>query len=279
MRSLQLGRVEISPIQGGFFRLDGGTMFGVVPKALWEKQARADAHNRVRLACNCLLVRTPDVLAVVDSGFGTRMDARTRDLYGAEEHPSLLDSLKDTGATPADVDLVVLTHLHFDHLAGALFQKGTELKPTFPRATHCVQRGEWRDAADGRSTMKSSYRPGDLQALEEQVTLQLLYGDSELTPHLSTFLTGGHTEWHQGVAISGDGQRLVYPGDLIPTRAHLRTYWNMAYDMFPLQTIERKNQLIADAVRHEWVVAWDHDPGTPWSRLQKCGDHIVAIDP
>ncbi len=279
MQSLQLGRVNVSHIQGGFFRLDGGTMFGVVPKALWEQRAAADAQNRVRLACNCLLVRTPDVLAVVDSGFGTRLDARARALYGIEEHPTLLDSLAAAGAGPEDVDLVVLTHLHFDHLAGLLIGEGADLKATFPRATHCVQRGEWRDAMDGRSTMKSSYRPEDLHVLESQVALNLLYGDSELTPHLSTFITGGHTEWHQGVAVTGDGQRLVYPGDLIPTRAHLRTYWNMAYDMFPLQTIERKNQLIADAVRHQWVVAWDHDPGTPWSRLEKRDDHISAVTP
>ena len=187
MGPLLIGQVHVYPIQGGFFRLDGGTMFGVVPKTMWEKQAPADAHNRVRIACNCLLVRTPDVLAVIDSGFGTRLDARARSLYGVEEHPTLLQSLADAGAAPDDVDLVVLTHLHFDHLAGALYRDGADLKPTFPRATHCVQRGEWRDAIDGRSTMKSSYRPDDLQTLEEQVPLNLLYGDSELTPHLPPF--------------------------------------------------------------------------------------------
>jgi glyoxylase-like metal-dependent hydrolase (beta-lactamase superfamily II) len=276
MRKLQLGRVEVVHIPGGFFRLDGGTMFGVVPKTLWQKQADADERNRVRLACNCLLVRTPDALALIDTGFGERLDERAKDIYGVEDSTSLLTSLNSAGVTPDDIDLVVFTHLHFDHLAGSLCQEDGELRALFPRATHCVQRGELRDALAGRSTMKSSYRPADLEALEQQVSIKLLYGDSELTPHLSTFITGGHTEWHQGVVVTGSNQRLVYPGELVPTRAHLRSYWNMAYDMFPLQTIERKSQFIKDAVRNEWIVAWDHDPSTPWNRLKKQGDHIVA---
>ncbi|MFT5088105.1 MAG: glyoxylase-like metal-dependent hydrolase (beta-lactamase superfamily II) [Candidatus Latescibacterota bacterium] len=276
MRRLQLGRVEVIHIPGGFFRLDGGTMFGVVPKTLWQKQAEADERNRVRLACNCLLVRTPDALVLVDSGFGERLDERAKDIYGVEEGPSLRSSLAQANIAPEDIDLVVFTHLHFDHLAGSLYEQEGELKAIFPRAIHCIQRGELRDALAGRSTMKSSYRPADLRALEQQVSIKLLYGDSELSPYISTFITGGHTEWHQGVMITGSNQRLAYPGELVPTRAHLRSYWNMAYDIFPLQTIERKHQFISDAVRNEWIVAWDHDPDTPWNRLKKQDDHIVA---
>ena len=272
---LNLGDVEVTHINGGFLRLDGGTMFGVVPKTMWEKQVPCDSRNRIRLACNCLLVRTPDVLALVDTGFGTRLDERARDIYGVED-TTILDSLDEAGTAAEDIDLVVFTHLHFDHLAGSLREIEGALQATFPRATHCVQRGEWRDARDGRSTMRSSYRTTDLDALKSQVTLELLYGDSELTPHISTFLTGGHTEWHQGIAITGKDQRLIYPGDLLPTRAHLRTYWNMAYDLFPLQTIERKNQCISDAIRNDWIIAWDHDPEHPWSRLEKVDDHIMA---
>jgi len=278
MRRLQLGRVEVVHIPGGFFRLDGGTMFGVVPKTLWQKQAEADGRNRVRLACNCLLVRTPDALVLVDSGFGERLDERAKDIYGVEEQFTLRSSLARAGVAPEDIDLVVFTHLHFDHLAGSLYEQDGELRAVFPRATHYIQRGELRDALAGRSTMKSSYRPADLMALKQQVSIELLYGDSELSPYISTFITGGHTEWHQGVMITGSNQRLAYPGELVPTRAHLRSYWNMAYDMFPLQTIERKNQFISDAVRNEWIVAWDHDPNAPWSRLKKQDDHIIARD-
>ena len=275
MRSLNLGDVEVIHINGGFFRLDGGTMFGVVPKTMWDKQIACDSRNRIRLACNCLLVRTPDVLALVDTGFGTRFDDRSRDIYGIEQ-TTIHDSLGKAGTAPEDIDLVVFTHLHFDHLAGSLSEVEGTLQATFPLATHCVQRGEWRDACDGRSTMRSSYRPTDLNALKSQVALNLIYGDSELTPHISTFITGGHTEWHQGIVVTGRDQRLIFPGDLLPTRTHLRTYWNMAYDLFPQQTIERKKQLIRDTVRNDWIIAWDHDPEQPWSRLEKVDDHIVA---
>jgi glyoxylase-like metal-dependent hydrolase (beta-lactamase superfamily II) len=278
MRRLQLGQVEVVHISGGYFRLDGGTMFGVVPKTMWANHAVPDARNRIRLGCNCLLVRTPDTLALVDTGFGTRMDEHAREVYGVESGPSLLQSLGQAGVERDDIDLVILSHLHFDHLAGSLCIEEDQLKATFPCATHCVQRGEWRDALDGRSTMRSSYRPEDLRALQEQVSLNLLYGDSELTPHISTFITGGHTEWHQGIVVTGSEQRLIFPGDLLPTRIHLRTYWNMAYDMFPPQTIERKKQLIGDALRNDWIIAWDHDPTAPWSRLKKEDDHIIACD-
>ena len=275
MHSLNLGDVEVIHINGGFFRLDGGTMFGVVPKTMWGKQIACDSRNRIRLACNCLLVRTSDVLALVDTGVGTRFDDQSRDIYGIED-TTIHDSLTEAGIAPEDIDLVVFTHLHFDHLAGSLCEVEGTLQATFPRATHCVQRGEWRDACDGRSTMRSSYRTTDLDALKSQVELNLLYGDSELTPHISTFLTGGHTEWHQGVVVTGKEQRLIFPGDLLPMRTHLRTFWNMAYDLFPLQTIERKKQCIRDAIRNDWIIAWDHDPEQPWSRLEKVDDHIAA---
>ncbi len=279
MRRLQLGAVEVTHIPGGFFRLDGGTMFGVVPKSLWQDRVPCDAQNRVRLACNCLLVRTPNEVALVDTGFGERLDPRAREIYGVEQGNTLVGSLIQAGLTADDIDLVIFTHLHFDHLAGSLREEAGQLKAVFPRATHCVQRGEWRDALNGRSTMKSSYRPTDMAALKEQADLNLLYGDSELSPYISTFITGGHTEWHQGVMVSGNYQKLAYPGDLLPTRAHLRPYWNMAYDMFPMQTIERKSQFISDAVRHKWIIAWGHDPDVSWSRIEKdAEDHMVAVN-
>jgi glyoxylase-like metal-dependent hydrolase (beta-lactamase superfamily II) len=278
MPRLQLGTVEVTHIPGGFFRLDGGTMFGVVPKSLWQDRVPCDAENRVRLASNCLLVRTPSEVALVDTGFGERLDSRAREIYAAEAKPTLVGSLSQAGMTTDDIDLVILTHLHFDHLAGSLREEAGMLKAVFPRATHCVQRGEWRDALDGRSTMKSSYKPTDMAALQEQVHLNLLYGDSELSPYISTFITGGHTEWHQGIMVSGNDQQLAYPGDLVPTRAHLRPHWNMAYDTFPMQTTERKKQFLNDAVHHKWIVAWGHDPDVSWSRLQKNdADHIVAV--
>ena len=279
MQNLYLGQVTTTHIQGGFFRLDGGAMFGLVPKVMWQKKFPADDENRIQIGCNCLLVKTPDTLALIDTGYGTRLNEKSRKQFGVQPGPTLANSLLEYGAKPEDIDIVILTHLHFDHMAGCLLEKDGNLIPTFPRATHYIQRGEWRDAVDGRSPMKSSYRHKDIRALESQVKINLLYGDSAITPHISTFVTGGHTEWHQGVVITGKNKRVAFPGDLIPTRAHLRSHWNMAYDAFPLQTIERKNQFIQDSLDNDWIIAWGHDPTSPWNRLSAIEGKIYANSP
>ncbi|MEE3234792.1 MAG: MBL fold metallo-hydrolase [Candidatus Latescibacterota bacterium] len=279
MQNLYLGQVTTTHIQGGFFRLDGGAMFGLIPKVMWQKKFSPDEENRIQLCCNCLLIKTPDTLALIDTGFGTRLNERSRKQFGIEPDTTLADSLLECGARPEDIDIVILTHLHFDHMAGCLLEMDGTLIPAFPRAIHYIQRGEWRDAIDGRSPMKRSYRINDLRALESQVNINLLYGDSAITPNISTFITGGHTEWHQGVVITGKNKRVAFPGDLIPTRAHLRTHWNMAYDAFPLQTIERKNQFIQDSLDSGWTVAWGHDPTSPWNRLSAVEGEICAISP
>ena len=279
MQSLHLGRVTVHHIQGGFFRLDGGAMFGLIPKELWQNKLRPDIKNRIRIACNCLLVKTSDTLALIDTGFGIRLNEKLRNQLAIEPKHTLVGSLKEHRVKPEDIDLVILTHLHFDHMAGCLLEQDSTLIPTFPHAIHCIQRGEWRDAIDGRSPMKSSYRLNELRALLAQVEIKFLYGDSSITPHISTFMTGGHTEWHQGVVISGTKKRVAFPGDLIPTRSHLQSYWNMAYDSFPLQTIDRKNQFIKDSIDNDWTVAWGHDPTSPWNRLSVINSKVCAISP
>jgi len=277
IQNVNLGQVTTMHVQGGFFRLDGGAMFGIVPKILWENKFTADSKNRIQLSCNCLLIKTPDTLALIDTGFGTRLNRKSREQFEVTPIDALANSLSEYGAKPGDVDIVVLTHLHFDHMAGCLLEIDGTLVPTFPRATHYIQRGEWRDAIDGRSPMKSSYRPSDLRALESQVKINLIYGDTLISPHISTFITGGHTEWHQGVVIIGKNKNMVFPGDLIPTRAHLQSNWNMAYDAFPLQTIERKNQFIQDSLDNDWIVAWGHDPTSHWNRLSTKDGRVCAI--
>jgi glyoxylase-like metal-dependent hydrolase (beta-lactamase superfamily II) len=278
MHRLCLGELEVIHVAGGFFRLDGGTMFGVVPKPLWEREMPADERNRVRLACNCLLLRAPGERVLIDTGFGERFADRERDLYGMEPDPTLRRSLAQAGLSPQDLTLVVLTHLHFDHFGGCLFEENGLLRPAFPNAVHLVQRGEWSDALHNRSTMKSSYRPEELRFLQENAQVRFLDGDAQLTPFLSALVTGGHTEQHQGLLIRSGGQTLAYPGELVPTRAHLRPYWNMSYDMFPYQTLRRKQDFVERACAQGWIVAWDHDPQTPWSRLEKHGERLVAVE-
>ena len=275
---VELGDFAISSLCAGRFRLDGGSMFGVVPKPLWEKQMPADEYNRIVMACNCLLVRTPQALVLVDTGYGDHLAPKERDIYGIEDETSITTALADAGFSPDDITHVVLTHLHFDHANGVLSGGGDELLPTFPRATYLIQEGEWRDALKGRSTMKTTYRPDELRLLEASGQVELIGGDTELFPGLTTFVTGGHTEYHQGVHLEANGQTLVYPAELVPTRLHIRLYWNMSYDMFPYQTLTRKREFLAEASSRNWIIAWDHDPQIPFSTLQGREDRYRAND-
>jgi glyoxylase-like metal-dependent hydrolase (beta-lactamase superfamily II) len=278
MRRLVLDGIEAIHLPGGHFHLDGGTMFGVVPKALWQREATPDAHNRIRLACNCLLLNIAGERILLDTGIGERFSAREREIYGIDQAQTLCSSLAAAGLKPTDITLVAFTHLHFDHFCGCLTEGPDGLLPLFPNAIHVVQRGEWDDALAGRSTMKSSYRTEDLRILQNQVDLRLIAGTEELAPGLETFVTGGHTESHQGFRLTVGDHTLVYPGELVPTRIHMRPYWNMAYDMLPHQTLTGKQIFLEQAAAGEWIVAWDHDPETPWSRIAKDGDRFVAVD-
>ncbi len=276
MHTLDLGTAEAVHVPGGDFRLDGGAMFGLVPKALWQRTATADEHNRIRLSCNCLLLKTSRDLVLLDAGFGERFTLRERTLYGVDGVRTLRGSLAAAGVALEAITMVALTHLHFDHFSGCLVEGPMGLEPLFPNAVHAVQRGEWDDALAGRSTMRSSYRPAELHTLARQVEMRFLDGNDALMPGLTAFVTGGHTRAHQGFRLETSGHTLVYPGELIPTRPHLRPYWNMAYDMFPYQTLTRKQRFAEEAAAQGWIVAWDHDPDAPWSRIVQDGEHFVA---
>lgn len=266
--ALDLGGVEVRPLLGGRMRLDGGAMFGVVPRPLWERACPPDARHRIDNPCRCLLVRAGDALALVDSGCGDRFDERSREIFAVDPDITLRAALREAGVDPGDITHVVLTHLHFDHAAGALVQRGGGLHPLFPDAVHVVQRGEWEDAREGVSIMRSSYAPADLEALAG-VRWELAEGDGSVLPRLSVQATGGHTGHHQAVWVHGDDRRLVFPGDVLPSRHHLGPYWIMAYDMFPHDTLTVKQALARQVHEEDCVIAWDHDPHGPFSRLER----------
>jgi len=276
--SLDLGSgIQVTSILGGHLRLDGGAMFGVVPRALWEPACGPDARNRVASACRCLLIHTADALVLVDTGCGDRFDAKGRDIFAVDPTVTLANSLAAVGVSPVDITHVLFTHLHFDHCAGALRDSDCDLVPAFPDAVHIVQLGEFDDARNGRSIMRSSFLSADLEALARSVNWKWTAGDVEIVPGVRVEVTGGHTEHHQLVVVSGDTDTLLFPGDLIPTRAHLRPYWIMAYDMFPYDTFLRKQELARRACDNRWIVAWDHDPDARWSRLVDDDRGIAAI--
>jgi len=278
MRTLRLGDTEVSHIRAGDFRLDGGAMFGVVPKALWSRLCPPDDLNRIPLACNCLLLRRESGLVLVETGCGDRFTPKEREIY-AVGHTSLTASLEQAGVRPEEITHVLLTHLHFDHAAGALQVRDGKLVPTCENALHLTQRGEWEDALAGRSVMKSSYVTRDLEALRKSARWQLLDGDEEILPGLSVQVTGGHTPHHQAIFLRDGGRTLVYPGDVLPTRAHLSPYWIMAYDMDPFQTFEVKNALVSQASAENWIIGWNHDAESEFSILRQGGRGVEAAEP
>ncbi len=280
--SLDLGGdIVVTAILGGHMRLDGGAMFGVVPKPLWERVSPPDDRNRIANACRCLLIRTAQATVLVDTGCGDRFNDRNRDIFAVDAAVSLEASLAAAGVALTDITHVLFTHLHFDHSAGALRDVAGELVPTFPNAIHIVQQGEFDDALAGRSIMRSSYVAADLDVLAGAVRWIWTDGDGPILPGVRVQRTKGHTEHHQSVFFEGETETLVFPGDLMPTRAHLRPYWIMAYDMFPYDTFTRKQELAQQVQDSGWIVAWDHDPGVPWSRLaadERTGFAAIDID-
>jgi glyoxylase-like metal-dependent hydrolase (beta-lactamase superfamily II) len=253
---LKFGQFQLDVVSGGPFRLDGGSMFGIIPKPLWERRCPPDERNRIQLDTNCAVIRGGSEVVIVDTGNGT-----------------LSTSLARLGIAPADVTRVVYTHLHMDHAGGGTeFAPGGKVIPTFPNARYCVQRQEWDDACANRSTMRISYREENLRPLEENGNLHLLNGDAELFPGLRVHVTGGHTAAHQMIFLESEGETAALFGDLVPTTAHLRGPYGMAYDLYPYDTMRRKVPLIAQAARESWTVVWDHDPTLPIGRIVETQD-------
>jgi glyoxylase-like metal-dependent hydrolase (beta-lactamase superfamily II) len=258
---LELGQLRVEAIEAGAFSLDGGTMFGVVPRALWERQHPADARNRIRLTARCLLVRGPGTVALVDTGMGDEWSDKQRELFALDPAAALLARLEERGLAPGDVTDVVLTHLHFDH-AGGLVRRGAL---TFPRATHHVQRRQWEWAQSPTERDRGSFRPENFALLQDSAQLNRVEGERELWPGFHVLPTDGHTAAHQSVLVEGGGRSALFAGDLIPTAAHLRAAWGMSYDLQPLQLLREKRQLLERAAADGTLVVFDHDP-----RLAAC---------
>jgi glyoxylase-like metal-dependent hydrolase (beta-lactamase superfamily II) len=258
--SVRIGDLEITPLSDGFFRLDGGAMFGVVPKLLWEKRTPADDRNRIRLAMRPLLVRGVRTM-IVDAGIGDKGDAKFVDIYGLDRVRHLDHTMADAGLEAAAIDLVLATHLHFDH-AGGFTANGPDgiPRPRFPRAQYIVRRGEWEDATHPNERTRASYLPENFEPLAAHGVLQLLSDDATVMPGVRVQRTGGHTKHHQIVYFGSGTETAVLAADLVPTSAHLGEPWIMAYDLYPLETLEVKRAFLRDAVERGYLVFFSHDP-------------------
>lgn len=261
LKKMKFGRFEIYPISDGVLHLDGGAMFGIVPKVFWEKHHPPDARNRIRLALGALLIKAHGHTILVDTGIGNKCSAKFCDIYGVERRPTIEASLRKYQLSAEDIGLVINTHFHFDHAGGNTRTDDTgRIRPTFAKATYFIQKGEWEAAMQPNERTKGSYLLENYEVLPDLATLDLLDGDAEILPGISVMRTPGHTEHHQAVLIESEGRKAVFLGDLIPTATHIPLPYIMGYDVFPLTTLETKRALLAQAFEEQWLLIFQHDP-------------------
>jgi len=266
---MKLGKIEIYPVTDGRFRLDGGAMFGVVPKVLWEKCCPADEKNRIQLGLNCLLIRAQGKNILVDTGLGSKVDPKFQDRFAVERRPPLDDSLKKAGLAVEDVHMVINTHLHFDHCGGNTHRENGQVVPAFPKAKYFVQRGEYEDAVRANERTRASYLKENFTPVAHVNLWEFLDGDTEIFPGVSVVVTGGHTAHHQAVKIQSEDKTALYLGDLIPTVSHLPLPYVMGYDLYPLQTLEAKRGILDRAFEEKWLLVFEHDPKVQMGYVKK----------
>jgi glyoxylase-like metal-dependent hydrolase (beta-lactamase superfamily II) len=276
VRTRTVGDLRVHALETGLVRLDGGAMFGVVPKPLWERRIPADERNRIPLGLRCLLVETPGELVLVECGLGTKEDARFRDMYGADNAAAegsgfpdrLQELIAECGFRADDVTTVVNTHLHFDHAGGNTYRDAEgQVRLSFPRACYHVQRAEWEWAHATNERTAASYLPDNYDPVMDAGRMVLLEGPSQVVPGIETILTPGHCPGHQSVLIRSGGETACFLADVMPTMAHLPLPWIMGYDVEPLRTLESKRALLARAAEERWLLVSTHDARTPWGTL------------
>jgi glyoxylase-like metal-dependent hydrolase (beta-lactamase superfamily II) len=287
VRTRRLGDLTIHALEAGLQHLDGGAMFGVVPKPLWERRIPADERNRIPLGLRCLLVETPDELVLIETGVGNKEGEKFVGIYGIEVEPPpgsddpdrLQAAIREAGFSPEDVGVVIDTHLHFDHAGGNTYRDAEgQIRLSFPRATYHVQRGEWEYAHWRNERIQASYLPHNFDPVHEAGRLELLEGAVEVVPGISVIPTRGHTPHHQSVLVTSGGETACFLADVVPTMAHLPLAWIMGYDVEPLVTLESKRALLGRAAEERWLLVSTHDPVIPWGYLVEGEKGMVLED-
>ena len=270
-REISVGSIRIHAIEAGIQWLDGGAMFGVVPKPLWPRRIPSADQNRIPLALRCLVIESPDELVLVDTGIGNKESEEFHKLYGVENagNPTRLeDGIRAAGFMPDYIGIVLSTHLHFDHSGGNTFQDlEGNIRPAFQNARYVVQRGEFDFAHSGNERVRASYLSQNFDPIQEAGLWDFVEGATEVVPGVKVLPTPGHTPFHQSVVIESDGEIACFLGDVCPTAAHIPLPWIMGYDLEPLVTLESKKKLWALARDQEWLLIFEHDLLIPWGRL------------
>lgn len=277
----QIGPYTLHAIETGRFGLDGGAMFGIVPKPLWSRRIAPDAQNRIALAMRCLLLKGEDRVLLIDTGIGDTFDGTQQAEHLAIDHEtaSLDASLADVGVAPSDVTDVILTHLHFDHAGGATRRTGDGPVPTFPNATYHVQASHWDEAVDPNPKESASFVRETFAPIQRSGQLHRVEGPQTLAPGVDVRLVHGHTESQQLVTVSDAARTLVYVADLLPTTHHLAPAWTMAYDVRPLVSIDEKADFLREAHEAEWNLFFEHDPDVAVASLNRTDRGIQATTP
>ncbi|HEX5438588.1 MAG TPA: MBL fold metallo-hydrolase [Gemmatimonadaceae bacterium] len=272
-----IGPWTVHAIQAGGQKLDGGAMFGVVPKPLWTRRIPADERNRIPLGMRCLLIEHDVGLILIDTGAGNKESEKFYDIYGVENQAedgrtALEAGVRAAGHRPEDVALVINSHLHFDHGGGNTYRDvGGTVQLAFPNARYVVQRGEYHFATHTNERTAASYFAHNFVPVYEAGRYDLVEGEQEIVPGIRVVPTPGHVPHHQGILIEGGGERAFYLADLVPTAAHLPLPWIMGYDLEPLVTLETKRRILERALKEEWLVIFEHDATTPWGRVAHNG--------
>ncbi len=280
----RVGNWTLTTIETGEFRLDGGAMFGVVPKILWNRQHPADEDNRIDMSMRSLMVRGEvdgeERIILIDTGAGDKLGDKMRSIYQIDySRKDLMGSLASAGVTPAQVTDVILTHLHFDHCGGSTLVTDGEVESTFPNAVYHVQQSQWEWARAQNERDRASYLSENYQPLEQTGQLNLVDGEVELLSDIYLVVVDGHTPGQHLPLIRTVQKTVLYCGDLFPTPSHIPLPFIMGYDLEPLKTLEDKRRLLPRAVEEEWILYYEHDPEMECSSVEDTGQGFRAADP
>jgi glyoxylase-like metal-dependent hydrolase (beta-lactamase superfamily II) len=271
---VQIGEFVVESLSDGTFRLDGGAMFGVIPKTMWSRRTGADERNRIPMAVRPLLVRVPGANVLIDAGIGDKLGPKALDIYAIDRTRHLGRALAEAGLATRDIDVVVATHLHFDHAGGFTTVVDGAIVPRFERARYLIRRGEWDDATHAHERNRASYLSENYVPLVDQGVVDFIEADGEVLPGLSVWRTGGHTMHHQIVRIESGGMTAVFAADLLPTVAHVDLPWIMGFDLYPMDTLAYKRRFLAEAIAGEYVIFFEHDPDVIAGVIRQDGDRV-----
>jgi glyoxylase-like metal-dependent hydrolase (beta-lactamase superfamily II) len=267
---MKIGGYEIIPIETGRFALDGGAMFGVVPKVLWAKKNPPDDKNRIELALRCLLLKSSERIILIDTGIGLNWDDKFKTIYNVDNSEySLIESLNQHNIKPDEISDVILTHLHFDHAGGISSYKNEEFKLTFPNARHHIQGEQWEWAMNPAEKDRASFISERFTIIKQKEKLNLLDAAGPLFKNIELMVMYGHTQGMQLVKVSDSHNTLLYCADLIPTATHIPVPWIMGYDNNPLTTISEKNRILPLAAENNWILFFEHDPTQAAARIKR----------